>query len=461
MGRLLDVPHRALVGRHVWELARGTTREAWLARWRRVEASGSARVEEWVPGAGGHAIPWESADVLVLVSGRPLLVSLYRDISDRRRAEQGSRLAALGTLAAGVAHEINNPLSYVIANVAHARERAAGLADEGAGGASLRAEVVEPLGDAEEGARRVREIVRQLRAFARPDEEVGAVDAARALRSALAMAQNEIRQRARAVADVAETAPVLGSENRLTQVFLNLLVNAAQAIPEGEAARHEVRATLRVAGDQVVAEVSDTGAGMTAETRARVFEPFFTTKAPGAGTGLGLAISHSIVAGMAGRIEVESEPGAGSRFRVILPLARGVPATASQAASTPEAAPARPRRLLVVDDEPLVSRAIARMLEPEGEVVLVERAREALERMRAGERFDAIVCDLMMPDLSGMALHAALHELDPAVAARMVFVTGGAFTEAAREFLDRVPNARLEKPLERAALREAVRGAAR
>jgi CheY-like chemotaxis protein len=115
----------------------------------------------------------------------------------------------------------------------------------------------------------------------------------------------------------------------------------------------------------------------------------------------------------------------------------------------------------VVDDEPLVSRAIARMLEPEGEIVLVDRAREALERVRAGERFDAIVCDLMMPDLSGMGLHAALHALDPAVAARMVFVTGGAFTDAAREFLDRVPNARLEKPLERAALREAVRRVAR
>jgi PAS domain S-box-containing protein len=454
--RLLGVPRDRLVGRHLWEVARGATREAWLERWRRVKASATVRAEEWVPGGDGRAVPWEVSDALAEMAGRPLLVSVYRDVSDRRRAEESSRLAALGTLAAGVAHEINNPLAYVIANLAHARDRAGALAGTEAG-EGLRAEVVEPLADAEEGARRVHEIVRQLRAFARAEEAEGPVDPARALRAALAMAQNEIRQRARVVADVGPAPPVIGNENRLTQVFLNLLVNAAQAIPEGDVARNEVRAALRVEGDQIVAEVSDTGAGMTPETRARVFEPFYTTKGPGEGTGLGLAISHSIVAGMHGRIEIASEPGAGSRFRVILPIARAIPPGAREAPRQPTPAPARPRRLLIVDDEPLVSRALARLLEPEGEVVLVDRAREALERVRAGERFDVIVCDLMMPDLSGMALHAAVQELDPGIAARMVFVTGGAFTDAAREFLERVPNARLEKPIDRAALREAVR----
>jgi CheY-like chemotaxis protein len=235
-------------------------------------------------------------------------------------------------------------------------------------------------------------------------------------------------------------------------------VNAAQAIPEGNAAENEVRAALRVSGNEIVAEIADTGAGMAPETRARVFEPFFTTKGPGSGVGLGLAISHSIVTGMGGRIEVESEPGSGSRFRVVLPVARGVPAAAeAPRAAAPVAAAGAPRRLLIVDDEPLVSRALARILEPEGEVVVADRARDALDRVRAGEQFDAIVCDLMMPDLSGMDLHAAIRGLDPAAAERMVFVTGGAFTDAAREFLDRVPNARLEKPIDRAALREAVR----
>jgi PAS domain S-box-containing protein len=456
MARSLGVPRAALPGRRLWEVVPGSSPEAWRERWQRVAASGSARLEDRAM-AGDGTVPWEVSATIVDVGGRELMVCALRDLSDRRRAEEASRLAALGTLAAGVAHEINNPLSYVVANVAHVRDRAAALAP-GVDPAELRHEVIDPLAEAEEGARRVRDIVRQLRAFAGPDAQVGPVDPARALRAALSMAQNEIRQRARAVTEIAETPPVLGLENRLTQVFLNLLVNAAQAIPEGRGGTNEVRATLRAEGDSVVAEVSDTGAGMTAETRARVFEPFFTTKGPGSGVGLGLAISHSIVVGMGGRIEVESEPGAGSRFRVVLPV---VPAAAvrdaAPAPAPPLAAPSSRRRLAVIDDEPLVSRALARILEAEGEVTVVERARDALDRIRAGERFDAIVCDLMMPELSGMALHAELRAIDPALADRMIFVTGGAFTEAAREFLERVPNPRLEKPVDRAALREAVR----
>jgi signal transduction histidine kinase len=147
------------------------------------------------------------------------------------------------------------------------------------------------------------------------------VDPGRAIRAALAMAQNELRHRARVATELALTPAVVANENRLTQVFVNLLVNAGQAIPEGNVEGHEVRVTLFPRGGEVVAEISDTGAGMSAETRARIFEPFFTTKAPGGGTGLGLAISHSIVTGLGGRIEVESMPGAGTRFRVILPAA--------------------------------------------------------------------------------------------------------------------------------------------
>jgi PAS domain S-box-containing protein len=480
MARELAVPRDALVGRRIWELPLGSSGEAWRERWDRVAARGSALVEEVAPGPGGRLVPWEISAALVNLEGRKLMVSVLRDLSDRRRAEEASRLAALGTLAAGVAHEINNPLAYVVANIAHVRDGMGPLA-RAVPPEALRAEVLDPLAEAEEGARRVRDIVRQLRAFARPDEQVGPVYPARALRAALAMAQNELRHRARVVADVADTPPVTGSENRLVQVFVNLLVNAAQAIPEGNVAENEVRAALRVEGDEIVAEISDTGAGMTPETRARVFEPFFTTKGPGAGVGLGLAISHSILTGMGGRIDVESKAGSGSRFRVVLPAARGrtsrppewpatlaasvAPAVAAAPAVAPAPGPASAaapviearRRLLVVDDEPLVSRALARILEPEGEVVVADRARDALERVRAGERFDAIVCDLMMPDLSGMELHAALLALDPAVADRMVFVTGGAFTDAARTFLERVPNPRLEKPLDRAALRDAVR----
>jgi signal transduction histidine kinase len=220
----------------------------------------------------------------------------------------------------------------VVSNVAHVKERLATLPDPDG---TRRVDLEEPLAEAEEGARRVRDIVRQLRAFARADEEAGPVDPGRALRAALAMAQNELRHRARVSTDLAATPPVLASENRLIQVFVNLLVNAAQAIPEGSSDQNEIRVGLFPLGDEVVAEIADTGSGMSAETRARIFEPFFTTKSPGVGTGLGLAISHSIVTQLGGRIEVASAPGAGSVFRVVLPVARG----GGAGSATPPAAP--------------------------------------------------------------------------------------------------------------------------
>jgi PAS domain S-box-containing protein len=317
--RLLGASRAALLGRHAHALTGGTPAD-WRARWRKVAASGTVVSEDAIPRPGGPPVPFEVSAALVDAEGQQLLVSVFRDLTDRRRAEEASRLAALGTLAAGVAHEINNPLSYVVSNLAHVKDPLATLPDPDG---TLRADVIEPLAEAEEGARRVRDIVRQLRAFARADEAPGPVDPGRALRSALAMAQNELRHRARVSTDLAATAPVLASENRLTQVFVNLLVNAAQAIPEGASDRNEVRVALFPRGDEVVAEIADTGAGMPAETRARIFEPFFTTRAPGGGSGLGLAISHSIVTKLGGRIEVVSTPGEGSVFRVILPAVPG------------------------------------------------------------------------------------------------------------------------------------------
>ncbi len=316
--RQLGVSRDALVGHRAWEVAWADPAE-WRRAWETVAGRGTHIAEGRRPGPAGEGrIPVELAAAMVRDGGRPLMVTVLRDLTDRRRAEESSRLAALGTLAAGVAHEINNPLSYVVANVVHVQERLAGSPD---GAPGLSRELAEPLAEAVDGARRVRDIVRQLRSFARPEEQTGPVDPARALRAALAMAHGELRHRARLATDLAPTPPVLASENRLTQVFLNLLMNAAQAIPEGAVERNEVRVALHARDREVALEISDTGQGMTEEVRARIFEPFYTTKGHGEGTGLGLAISHSIVTAMGGRIEVESAPGKGSTFRVVLPAA--------------------------------------------------------------------------------------------------------------------------------------------
>jgi CheY-like chemotaxis protein len=283
---------------------------------------------------------------------------------------------------------------------------------------------------------------------------MGPVELGRVIDSCVGMAWNEIRHRARLVKNLAPVPPVLANEGRLGQVFLNLLVNAAQAIPEGKAGDSRIRVSTGLAPDgRVVVEISDTGAGIPAELLPRIFDPFFTTKPPGVGTGLGLSICHSIVAAAGGEIQVESQAGQGATFRVLLPPA--LPGAEVSTAAAPPRPAARRARILVVDDEPLVGSVLERTLRAEHDVEVVASARAALQRIAAGVPFDAIVSDLLMPDMSGMDLHAALAAARPDLAARMIFLTGGAFTPAARAFLERQSVVCMEKRFDLATLRTA------
>lgn len=382
------------------------------------------------------------------------------------------RMASVGVLAAGVAHEINNPLAALMANQNFVAEglarfardvQASGSESQGESIASRLDELKEAMHDARESAERVRHIVRDLKVFSRSDENAtGAVDVRRVMESSLRMAFNEIRHRARLVKNYGAVPPVEANEGRLGQVFLNLIVNAAQAIEEGWADRNEIRVTTRMdAQGRVVVEVGDTGSGIPDSIRSRVFDPFFTTKPIGVGTGLGLAICHRIVTALGGQLEVESQVGVGSVFRATLPVAKGeAECVTSSLTPVPLAiVPGQRRgRILVVDDEPLLGAALRRMLTPEHEVLTVTTARDALGRLAQGARFDVIFCDLMMPELTGMDLYAELMRLVPLEAEKVVFMTGGAFTSRAREFLDQVPNPRLEKPFDAGSVRALVRG---
>jgi len=380
-------------------------------------------------------------------------IGTVEDVTQKRSMEQqlllADRMASMGTLAAGVAHEINNPLAFIVANLGFAL-------DELRRADSPPDAVVQALSEAREGAARVRDIVRDLKTFSREDADAGGVaDVREVLRSSVNLAQNEIRHRARMVMEMREVPRVAASERRLGQVFLNLLINAAQAIPEGQAHRNFVRAETRTdESGRALVEIQDTGAGIPSEVLGRIFDPFFTTKPVGVGTGLGLSICHGIVTSLGGEIQVDSAPGRGTTFRVLLPPAPGTEAA-------PEAPPdpalgGRRGRVLVVDDEPLVGRAVTRVLAPRHEVVAVTSARDALSRLEADSGFDLVLCDLMMPEMTGMDLHAELSRRAPAMARRMVFLTGGAFTARAREFLDGVQNARVEKPFDPEGLRGLV-----
>ncbi|MFY1828945.1 ATP-binding protein, partial [Myxococcus fulvus] len=643
---------------------------------------------------------------------------------------QAGRMAAVGQLAAGVGHEINNPLAYIVSNLEHASEESDMLARElgetRAAGTRLR-EVGQALREALHGADRVRRIVRDLKTFSRPDDEKqGPVELGAVLDSAVKIAMGELRPRAKLVRDYGDVTWVEGNEARLAQVFLNLLINAAQALPEGRAEQNEVRLVTRGGADGwVVAEVRDTGSGISPESLGRIFDPFYTTKPVGVGTGLGLSLCHAYVTAMGGTISVESELGKGSVFRVSLRRARapgagvavearrgggwsvrgpgerassptgyptvpdsrrstteptaptvanevskpaveppsgalqpafvdaravserasaprfsesspgdrtstghasapvrepptedrvavsghapssapsprpsmesssapsdvsaiahrasevagattgrtfvtghapavepssGMRSASESASSTKPASGSSPRaeaspsparttaepaspvvspsstlttstvdpasphaatvasatsvdssssrpapgstevsmssptrgptqdapqgarpaesearppapepvvpqargRVLVVDDDALVSGAIRRTLSRENDVDVVVSARQALERLSGPEprHYDVVLCDLMMPEMTGMDLHEALGHAAPAIAERMVFITGGAFTPTARTFLERVENPRVEKPFDPESLRALVR----
>jgi CheY-like chemotaxis protein/anti-sigma regulatory factor (Ser/Thr protein kinase) len=248
---------------------------------------------------------------------------------------------------------------------------------------------------------------------------------------------------------------VEANEARLGQVFLNLIVNATQSLPEGQAERNEIRVITRLTAGRVIVEVSDTGAGIPPENLGRIFDAFFTTKVAGAGTGLGLAICQRIVSDMGGALTVESQVGKGSCFTVALPIAH-----ADEREVTPFAKPAvrasRRGRILVVDDEEMVLRAVKRSLARYHEVTVVTSAREALALCASGQRFDLILSDLMMPDMTGMDLHQELSRLAPEQANSMIFLTGGAFTESGRRFLTDPPREHIEKPFDPSNLRAIV-----
>jgi PAS domain S-box-containing protein len=378
--------------------------------------------------------------------GRPLrYIGTSVDITERKQLQDrlaaSERMASVGTLAAGVGHEINNPLTYIMLNLE--------LLERELQSREPRIDRMRTMVEQTRyGTERVRAVVRDLQALTRaPEDHVTRIEPIAILERCLEIAQHQIKHRAHVVRALGPIPAVLGNEGRMVQLFLNLIVNAAQAIPEGDAERNAIRiATSTDADGRAIVEITDTGAGISPEHVSRIFDPFFTTKAVGEGTGLGLAICRSIVISMGGEIEVDTAPH--TTLRVRLPAA---PPAAGTTASTPTPSPTRAQRVLVIDDEPNVGALLARVFH-EHAITVETSARSALLRLRRGERFDHILCDLMMPDLTGMDFYDALAYIDPALQRRVIFISAGAFTDRARTFLEQVSNPRLDKPFDVAEL---------
>ncbi|NOK37143.1 response regulator, partial [Corallococcus exercitus] len=386
-------------------------------------------------------------------------VATHRDVTATKelqaRLVAAERVAAVGTLAAGVGHEINNPLAYLLINLDAAQRN---LASEGAEAPEGVRDALSCVREAQEGAERIRLIVRDLQVFSREGApERGLVDLNALVPPAVRVVLHALRSRARLVEDFRPVPRVLGSEARLGQVLLNLLVNALQAIPEGDPDRHEVRVrTSTDASGHARVEVEDTGGGIPPDVLPRIFDPFFTTKGSTEGTGLGLAICQQIVRTHGGELHVHSVPGQGATFTLLLPpapvqSAGSVPAlpTVSRGAAPGQAAAASGRkgRVLIVDDEPRLAQSMRLLMEPAYEVVTVTRGEDALAKVAEGASFDVVLCDLQMPGMDGIAVYRRLQQEAPALVSRVVFISGGASSPEARAFVETVARRVLEKPV--------------
>lgn len=384
--------------------------------------------------AGAAEMPLSGADDIIVLPvtqaelaarvalAHRLMASVGERAELQGHLEHAERVSAIGTLAAGVAHEINNPMAFVHSNLQFLAERLNDLAAEAP--VPKLPELQLAVHEAFEGVARVKRIVGDLKTFARGDEEdVGPVDVVKALDAAVRLTQNQLRHRASLLVDAGSVPPVSGVESRLTQVFVNLIVNAIHALPEGDPEANEI--TLRVLLDEerVVVTVADNGSGISPADLERIFDPFFSTKPVGIGTGLGLSVCERIVERFGGDLSVESELGVGATFRVALPMAAGAIVEAPE----PERLPSSGTRgrVLVVDDDVFVLRGFDRMLRAEHDVVTARDGQEALERLAAGEDFDLVLCDLMMPVMNGLEVYRTVRIHYPDVATRFYFLSGG------------------------------------
>jgi PAS domain S-box-containing protein len=416
-----------LLGRPVLDVLHPDERRDFGEEWVRLKDSDQPIREARFLRKDGRFVLAEVEARAIHFDGGDAIIVLGRDITERKqlqqRLAQADRMASVGTLAAGIAHEINNPLAYVLASLDLTRRKLELLSSGRVGLEATLTQVSAALANAREGAERVSTIVRDLRTFSRADPNRRVpVNVEAVIDSAVNMAWNEIGKRARLVKDYGGVSAVWGDEARLGQVFLNLLINAAHAIPGGEPTQNEIRVTTRdLDGERVIVEVADTGSGIPPELIERIFEPFVTTKPIGEGTGLGLSICHGIVTSLGGDITVVSELGRGSLFRVA--LQKG--AAANRAVR---------RRILVVSSS---ATALARQLGERHEVVVAASGPEAAELLLHDDRFDLVLCD---PAIEG--LQAEIKKLRPGVDERFFRLSKSFAADEVEAMLNRRTRAR-------------------
>jgi PAS domain S-box-containing protein len=391
----------------------------------------------------------EVSSIGITYEGTPALLAFVRDVTERKALEgrlaEAERMAALGRLSAGVAHELNNPLTHLVLAATRLRQLFNDVRPEEA--SAVIADARHKLALMADDLDRMMLVARELTLFASPQPTSREpVDLRDLLERALHIVEEtDPGQGVQIVRRHDEVGPADADPSRLIQVFINLVRNAFESLRDARTGRlPTVTISLREVGeDWIAAEVADNGPGIAADLHERIFEPFFTTKRYGAGAGLGLAISRSLVQALGGTLAVSGEPGRGTTFTVTLRRWRR---------SAQMAAIARPPtvrlRVLVIDDEISIGRTIDSIFEDVHDVVVCTSAGDALARIEQGLTFDVILCDVVMPGASGVEFYEQLRATRPELCDRVVFMTGATLGSDEGRSLAALPNAVLEKPFD-------------
>lgn len=400
-------------------------------------------------------VPVEISSSLIEIEGKMTILGVFRDISERVKLEReqreldaqlqlSSHLSSMGTLAAGVAHEINNPLTYVLGNLEIVKDLLEDFKIEDS-------ELNDAIEAASTGGRYVREIVSDLKAISKMDSKDGHCDPCEVVRIASRITMTDLRHRAQLEMTLSDVPDVPISSTRLSQVMLNILSNATRAFPSNDRNNNRISVDVRSVDGWVRIIVEDNGVGISEDDLTRIWEPFFTKNSEKGGTGLGLSICRRILNEIKGSLEITSALGIGTRVTISLPKSKKTKPRVETINQAPVLCSLPKTRLLVLDDEPLVTNLISRMLRQEFTTTVHNDPVKALAEIKGGSVFDLILCDIMMPEMDGRSFEAAVGNSVPCV-----FLTGGAVTEENIEFERKMfaQGRLLYKPFDSAELRQ-------
>lgn len=433
--------------------------------------------EGYIKDAKGAIRDIEYSAVCVEIGNENLLLFILNDVTERNSMRiqtlLSDKLATMGTLAAGIVHEINNPITWILSNLNFLKEHIKALQDgiDNLHTVTQRSNFnisvlqitnfmeelknqfisfQEVINDSLQGGEQVQDIIHNLKGFARTDDETekDLVDIHEILNTAIKIATPEFKYRAKLEKNFADNIPMLFSnKGKLHQVFLNLIMNAAQALSEDHERPNFLIISTQKTKNKVRVDITDTGSGISEENLTKIFEPFFTTKPLGIGTGLGLSICHQIIENLGGEIVVKSKLGEGSTFSVYLPVDK---ARISLPQEPKKEESFTPARILIVDDEPSLLKTLRRILETQHSVTGAGSGQAALELLSYDlDRFDIIITDLNMPDVSGIDIYRFLESKNRGLEHRLIFMTAGASTPDNQTFLSQIKNACIEKPFRR------------